>query len=157
MKAFIESLIPFYHGEGKINDNVALPKRTELLKLILSLHPAYSAILFDFGKPGKIDLEAFMNQHYKFNVKLERLAYMTGRSISAFKRDFAHIFHNTPARWLTSRRLREAHFLIVRDRAKPAEFYLDLGFEDLSHFSFAFKKKFGLSATDLALTKHEGC
>jgi hypothetical protein len=29
-----------------------------------------------------------MIKNYKFNVNLERFAYLTGRSLSAFKRDF---------------------------------------------------------------------
>ena len=94
---------------------------------------------------GKIDLEAFMNRNYKFNVSIQRFAYMTGRSISSFKRDFASIFSDTPNRWLIQKRLKEAYFLIDKKGKKPTDIYLDIGFEDLSPFSFAFKKKFGVS------------
>jgi len=30
---------------------------------------------------------------------------------------------------------------------KPKDIYLELGFEDLSHFSFAFKKRYGIAPT----------
>lgn len=80
---------------------------------------------------------------------MERFAYLTGRSLSAFKRDFAAIFSDTPGRWLVQRRLQEAHFLIEKKGQKPSDIYLDLGFEDLSHFSFAFKKRFGKSPSDI--------
>ena len=44
---------------------------------------------------------------------------------------------------MQQRRLQEAYYLI-REKGKTAsDFYLDLGFEDLSHYSFAFKKQFG--------------
>lgn len=149
LDGFIQSLKPYYRGGATIDAAVAESKRTELLELLLELHPGYSAILFDFGKPGKINLEAFMNRNYKFNVAIGRLAYLTGRSISAFKRDFEGIFHETPGRWLTKRRLQEAHFLMAQNNEKPGNIYLDLGFEDLSHFSFAFKKMFGIPPTEL--------
>ncbi|NOW93823.1 AraC-like DNA-binding protein [Mucilaginibacter sp. SG564] len=47
------------------------------------------------------------------------------------------------------KRLQEAHFLIQSKHEKPSEIYQDLGFEALSHFSFAFKKLFGVTPTAL--------
>ena len=70
-------------------------------------------------------------------------------SISAFKRDFKDIFNTTPSRWLMQKRLQEAHFLIEKKAQKPSDIFQDLGFETLSHFSFAFKKQFKTSPTDL--------
>jgi AraC-like DNA-binding protein len=117
------------------------------------LQPGLSGVFFDYGIPGKINLEEFMNRNFKFNVSLQRFAYLTGRSLSAFKRDFKAIFNQTPNRWLVQKRLQEAHFLIEKKDIKPSEIYLDLGFEALSHFSFAFKKLFGLTPTELAEQK----
>lgn len=91
-----------------------------------------------------------MQKNYKFNVNLERFAFLTGRSLSAFKRDFKKIFNETPNRWLIKRRLQEALFLIKEKKQRPTDIYIDLGFEDLSHFSFAFKKEFGISASSLS-------
>ncbi len=146
---FAASLMPHYQGSGIIDPNVADQKREELLTLLLELRPDSSGIFFDYAMPEKIDLEAFMNKNYRFNVSLERLATATGRSLSAFKRDFRNTFHEAPYRWLLQKRLREAHFLIAKEHKKPSEFYLDLGFENLSHFSFAFKKRFGQSPKKL--------
>ena len=141
---FISSLSAYYNDEGKIDEKFSNIKREELLLILLQKQPEFYSIFFDFGHPEKINLEEFMNRNYKFNVSIERFAYLTGRSISAFKRDFKDIFHDTPSRWLVRKRLEEAHFLIERKGKKPTDIYIDLGFEDLSHFSFAFKKKYGL-------------
>jgi len=149
---FIDSLMPYYNGFGIISQDVADTKRIELLQLLLQVRPDLLNILFDFGKPEKIDLEAFMNRNYKFNASIERFAYLTGRSRSAFKRDFKELFNDTPNRWLIKKRLKEAYFLITKKSMKPSAIYLDLGFEDLSHFSFAFKKTFGQTAKQLQQT-----
>ncbi|WP_420152907.1 helix-turn-helix domain-containing protein, partial [Siphonobacter sp.] len=69
--------------------------------------------------------------------------YLSGRSLATFKRDFEKIFHLSPHRWLLNKRLQDAYFLIKEKGRKPSEVYLEVGFEDLSHFSFAFKKAFG--------------
>ncbi|GAB4018909.1 hypothetical protein GCM10028808_54820 [Spirosoma migulaei] len=147
---FLLSLEPYYTGSGAISTTFSDVKREELLLILLALHPDLSGILFDYGVPGRVDLEAFMQRNYKFNVTLERFAFLTGRSLSAFKRDFKTIFDETPNRWLVKRRLQEARFLIEEKRQKVTEIYQDLGFEDLSHFSFAFKKEFGVTATALS-------
>ena len=150
---FIHSLTPYYIGHGKIDARFADIKREELLLILLQSNPKLAAILFDFGIPEKIDLEAFMIKNYKFNVNLERFAYLTGRSLSAFKRDFEKIFNSTPSHWLIQKRLDEAHFLLEKKNKKASDIYLDLGFEDLSHFSFAFKKRFGHSPTEVKKQK----
>jgi AraC-like DNA-binding protein len=120
-------------------------KRKEALLLLLQVKPELKNILFDFSEPGKIDLEGFMNRNYHFNVDLKRFAYLTGRSLSTFKRDFEKLFHITPSRWLLQKRLQEAHYLIKEQKKIASDIYLDLGFEDLSHFSFAFKKQYGVT------------
>jgi AraC-like DNA-binding protein len=146
---YIRSLAPYYN-KGQINEPFSDLKREELLLILLQSQPELAGLFFDYGLPGKIDIEEFMTQNYKFNVSIEQLAFLTGRSLSAFKRDFKQAFNETPSRWLVHKRLEEAHFLIDKKKQKPSEIFLDLGFETLSHFSFAFKKLFGLSPTELA-------
>jgi len=111
---FIGSLTPYFSGAGEIDPVFADVKRTELLLILLGAHPELAAILFDFGIPEKIDLEAFMARNFRFNVSLQRFAYLTGRSLTSFKRDFERTFHETPSRWLMRRRLEEAWFLMEK-------------------------------------------
>lgn len=140
---FISSLKPYYKGIMELEKEFESVKYEELLLILLRVNPELAGVLFDFRKPGKIDLEAFMNKHYAFNVSNERFATLSGRSLSAFKRDFKTIFNDTPSHWLVMKRLEEAHFLINKEGKKPKDFYLDLGFESLSHFSVAYKNMFG--------------
>lgn len=142
--------LPQIYSHGKIREPFSNIKREELLLILLEQQPELAGLLFDFGIPAKINLEEFMVRNYPFNVSIERFAYLTGRSVSAFKRDFRQIFNETPSRWLVLKRLQEAYFLIDQKGLKPSDIYLDLGFETLSHFSFAFKKQFGLTPTALS-------
>lgn len=150
ISGFIHSLKPYYNELGQIDQAFFNIKREELLLILLHLQPDLTGVFFDYAAPQKINLEVFMNQHYRFNVSIQRFALLTGRSLSAFKRDFHAIFNQTPSRWLVEKRLQEAYFLIDKKRQQPSNIYLDLGFETLSHFSFAFKNLFGQTPTDLA-------
>lgn len=149
LASFIHSLTPYYTGPYQLDKDFEAVKQEELLLILLKQQPELANFLFDFGAPEKIDLEEFMQKNFMFNVSLKRFAFLTGRSISAFKRDFFTIFNDTPSHWLVQRRLQEAYFLIGEKFRKPSDIYLDLGFEALSHFSAAFKKQFGFTPTEL--------
>lgn len=76
-------------------------------------------------------------------MPLEKFSYLTGRSLTTFKRDFNQIYGSTPQRWLTNKRLKLAHYMLSESKQKPVEVFREVGFENLSHFSYAFKKQFG--------------
>ncbi len=67
------------------------------------------------------------------------------------QRDFSKIYDTTPKKWLQKRKLEQAYFLIQQKNRKPSDVYLDVGFESLSHFSYAFKKEFGMTPTELRI------
>ena len=147
---FIESLTPYYNGQEELNDTFADIKREELLLILLQKSPELIDILFNFGIPEKLNLEAFMLRNFRFNVSLDRFAFLTGRSLSSFKRDFQKVFGMPPGTWLKTKRLEEAHFLLNNQNLKPSDVYLEVGFENLSHFSYVFKKHFGYSPTRIS-------
>jgi len=146
---YVQSLKPYYDSAGSIDSTFADLKREELLLILLRINPGLAGVFFNYGDPEKIDLESFMTRNFRFNVSLERFAYMTGRSLSSFKRDFQRIFHDNPGQWLTNKRLEDAHFQIKHENKAPGEVYLDAGFENFSHFSHAFRKKFGVSPSNV--------
>ncbi|TPG39234.1 helix-turn-helix domain-containing protein [Flavobacterium pectinovorum] len=147
-KSFMESLISYLEVEQEDNQTLFNLKIKEAIHLLLKANPELKDILFDFTEPGKMDLEAFMNKNFHFNVHLNRFAYLTGRSLATFKRDFQKVFQQTPGKWLLNKRLQEAYYLISQGNP-PSEVYIGVGFEDLSHFSFSFKKKFGVVPSSL--------
>lgn len=149
IKNFVQSLEPYYNGSDQINQTFADVKREELLLILLKNSPQLSHVFFNFGIPEKINLEEFMNRNFRFNISMERFAFLTGRSLSSFKRDFQKTFGVNPGSWLKKKRLEEAYFQISKQNEKPSNVYLEVGFEDLSHFSFAFKKEFGLTPTEV--------
>lgn len=144
-ESFMNSLIPYDQLRQPVNEHLQALKLKEAILILLQTNPELRPVLFDFSEPGKVDLEGFMQKNFHFNVELKRFAYLTGRSLATFKRDFEKLFHITPSRWLLQRRLQEAHYLIKEKGQAPSDVYLEVGFEDLSHFSFAFKKTYGVA------------
>jgi AraC-like DNA-binding protein len=144
IKGYFNSLIPYLEHGWQSTASMAELKTREAIELLLRLDPTLFDFLFDFSEPYKIDLEAYMNQHYMYNVPAAQFAKLTGRSLASFKRDFEKIFQTSPGQWLQQKRLAEAYYLIREKGQKPSEVYLNVGFENLSHFSYTFKKMFGI-------------
>ncbi|WP_375434841.1 helix-turn-helix domain-containing protein [uncultured Hymenobacter sp.] len=150
LQSLFASLLPYLELEHRLPEKLLAVKITEVLEILRSLDPRSDGVLADFAEPGKLNLVEFMEANYMFNISLAEFSYLTGRSLTTFKRDFKKAFHLSPQRWLTQKRLTLAHYQLAEKSRKPVEVYLEVGFENLAHFSFAFKKQFGYSPTALA-------
>jgi len=151
LQGYANSLNPYMDDSHNISQALTRHKVKEGIMLLLQTNPVLKNALFDFSEPGKIDLEAYMNAHYRFNVDINRFAYLTGRSLATFKRDFARIYNTTPNKWLQQKRLNDAYYLIKEKGQKVSDVYMEVGFKDFSHFSFAFKKMFGVAPSSVLI------
>ncbi|WP_153796937.1 helix-turn-helix domain-containing protein [Foetidibacter luteolus] len=145
----LASLIPYFDLKDKIPGNIASLKITEAISILRAIDKSIDGLLANFEEPGKIELAGFMERNFMFNMPLKKFGYLTGRSLTTFKRDFRKAFDTTPQKWLTQKRLELAHYQIAEKKLRPVDVYLESGFEDLSHFSYAFKKHFGYTPTDV--------
>lgn len=149
LESCLASLIPYFEMKD-IPEDIASIKITEAISILRTLDKNIDDVLANFEEPGKIDLVDYMEKNFMFNLPMEKFGYLTGRSLTTFKRDFKKAFNTTPQRWLTQKRLELAHYQLTEKRKKPLDVCYEVGFENLSHFSFAFKKQFGIAPRQLA-------
>lgn len=119
------------------------PRNAEVLTYFCSL-------LHD---PAQERVRRVMEDNYRYNLQLEDFARLCGRSLSAFKRDFQEVFGMPPGRWLRQQRLERARALLRSTPMQVSEVAFQCGFENLSHFSRAFKEHFGHAPAALRETK----
>lgn len=148
LESCLTSLIPYFDMK-ELPQDIASLKITEAISILRVIDNGIDDVLANFEEPGKIDLASYMEKNFMFNLPLEKFGYLTGRSLTTFKRDFNKVFNITPQRWLTQKRLELAHYYFVEKKKRPIEVCYEVGFENLSHFSFAFKKQFGYAPTEL--------
>jgi AraC-like DNA-binding protein len=89
-----------------------------------------------------------MEANFSYNLGLEDFARLSHRSLSTFKRDFRKYYNQSPGKWLLQKRLDYSAVLLKNPMLNVSQVAVDCGFEDLSHFSRAFKEKFGISPAD---------
>lgn len=148
LKSCLASLVPYFELQEALPEALASLKIEEAVNILRTIDPGIDNLLAYFGEPGKKSLVDFMEQNYMYNLTLSKFGYLTGRSLSTFKRDFKKAFGITPQRWLAEKRLELAHYYIREKKRKPSDVYLEVGFENLSHFGYAFKKRFGYAPTE---------
>lgn len=144
----LASLIPYFEMK-ELPKDIASLKIIEAISILRAIDKSIDHVLANFEEPGKIALASYMEKNFMFNLPLEKFGYLTGRSLTTFKRDFRKLYNTTPQRWLTKKRLELAHYQFTEKRKRPIDVCYETGFENLSHFSYAFKKHFGYAPTEL--------
>ena len=144
LRLFSESLLPLF--ENRSVKPADIRERTfAALQYLLQHNRQLLQLLIAHNKPVKIDLYEFMMHIEVSNYAVRELAKLTGRSLSAFKRDFYEVFETTPHKWLLHRKIDYAEQLLKGGEMKVSAVYSLLGFNELSHFSSAFKKVKGIA------------
>lgn len=149
LDAFMISLVPYFDSSLSGNKDFIRLKTFELLFNLAESNMALLKNLVGLHHHPSHDLVSIMENNYLKNLSLPQYAALSNRSLSTFKRDFERIFRTSPHKWILEKRLSTAFQLLKNGVKKPGDVYLELGFEDFSHFSKAFKKQFGLRPSEV--------
>ena len=143
VESLFSSLLTYVdRGEAPANELLSL-KLQEAVVCLLTTDMRFYPTLFDFSEEWKIDLLEFMERNYSEDMTLDEFASYTGRSLATFKRDFARLSDTTPQKWIMEHRLDLAHRLLKEESVTAKEVAYRVGFKNRSHFSTAFKSRFG--------------
>ena len=145
LKSLFSSFLPYTDSTETPSDEWLRLKVQETIMCLLAIDDCFYPTLFDFNEAWKVDLLDFMERNYTEDMPLEEFASYTGRSLATFKRDFAKISPLPPQRWIMEHRLDKAKSLLLENGASAQEVGYMVGFKNRSHFSQAFKKRFGLA------------
>ncbi|KXX70549.1 AraC family transcriptional regulator [Flammeovirga sp. SJP92] len=96
-----------------------------------------------------IDLKVKILQDYTIQPNLDIIASDLGMSKSKLQRSFKSVFKTSILKYFNSQRLEEARRKIEYTEDSLSYISYDLGFNDISHFSTAFKKHFGIAPSDV--------
>lgn len=78
-------------------------------------------------------------------LSLKELSFLSNRSVSTFKRDFEKHYQESPSKWFQERRLEHAAYLLKNELKRPSDIFEDVGYESLSNFIQAFKRKYDVT------------
>lgn len=141
---FMESLNLYFENPHLANEEILHLKIKELVVLLLHTEVAQSieelySYLFT---PQKTKLLDVVESHIYSNINIEQIAFLSGRSLSSFKREFKKHFDDTPANFIRKKRLNRAARLLHHSSLSIREISYQVGYEDSSHFTRLFKQYF---------------
>ncbi|MEM9525871.1 MAG: AraC family transcriptional regulator [Bacteroidota bacterium] len=156
MRTFTENLLQLYRGTDLGNENILRLKQQEMLHLLNEAVGAerLARFLFRLTLPRKRNLRSFMEANYTKPLTMEDYAYLTGRSVSSFRRDFKANFSTTPLQWLRGKRMDRALELFENPSASVGAVSREVGYQNTSYFIRGFRERMGLSPKQYLLKRH---
>ncbi|SDP23958.1 AraC-type DNA-binding protein [Mucilaginibacter sp. OK268] len=145
LAGYIKSLQTLIHEGQNLPYELAVNKVEELLLVLLQSHRSQLIALLQSNAPSPaMQLKNVVENNLFNNLTLEELAFLAHKSLASFKRDFEKTYHIAPGKYIRERKLEIARQELSQGK-NATSLYLDLGYDNLSNFSSAFKKKFGVS------------
>ncbi len=144
---FIQSLLPYFGSHTPYLNELLRLKFQELLLHLFELDTTCQlrTILWHLYQGQKTDLDYLMNTYLLKPLSMGELARISGRSLSAFKRDFELQFHTSPGHWIRRKKLEHAHFMLRNTEKNVSEVSMEIGYESVSHFIKAYKQQYGFT------------
>lgn len=147
LSAYFQSMLAYFSGTGKPSETLLTLKLKELLVHLLTRaeNAELAAYFLSLARAGETSVRDIMEANFCYNLSLEEFARLCRRSLSTFKRDFKKHYGMSPGKWLQEKRLARSAVLMKNSSTSITEIAFECGFENLSHFSRAFKAKFGVN------------
>lgn len=142
LAGYANSLQQLVNGDHQLSQAMAQHKLHELFLALYELFPEKFAALF--SNQQQLSLKKLVEDHLFHNLTIEELAFLANRSLSSFKRDFERAYGLSPQKYIRESKLEAARGELERGK-QATELYHLYGYDNLSNFSTAFKRKFGIT------------
>lgn len=153
--AFVNSIIPYFAESDNINEGLLKIKMLELLYDIAASDKNLLQQILQLKQPILADIASVIEDNYTNPVSIPELAYLSGKSLSTFKREFQTIYNMPPSKWIKTKRLEQARKLLTNESLSVADACYMSGFENTTHFARIFKEHFGYPPSSTHNSTHK--
>ena len=99
-------------------------------------------------KANEYKLQEVIQAHLFDDLNLEDLAFLTGLSLSSFKRKFSAVYGTSPNKYIISKRLEKAQLLLRTTDLRISEIAYECGYSDVGYFTKTFQKYYNCSPSN---------
>jgi len=146
LKRFVESLVDLSKLSKNLQNKILEVKLEEIMLYLVEKHG--TNFLYSLSVNADNTTQKFIQVIENSNLNkltLKELAFLCNMSVSTFKREFEKHYSESPIKWFQNKRLEFAHFLLQQKQKNPSEVYFEVGYENLSSFTQAYKSKYGVT------------
>ncbi|PHS07814.1 MAG: AraC family transcriptional regulator [Kordia sp.] len=143
---YLNSLTTINAAPSVFMESLLSVKFEELLLYLISKYGVvFESYLYSLIAEKTSAFQKTIEKNTYTSLTLEEISFLCNMSLSTFKRHFMNEYNISPGKWLRDKRLVKAKELLAEGNLKSSDIYLELGYNNLSNFSTAFKNKFGVS------------
>ncbi len=142
-----KTLVSYIEKDVAFKQQLIELKFIELILMLLNNKTSQKVIMFLSSaiKVEKPDIPTIVSEYLHKSITIDKLAMLSGRSISQFKRDFSILYGTSPHKWFVKRKFEHAIFLLKTSDKNIEQISEACGFANPTHFSRIFKKEFGIA------------
>ena len=133
-----------------VDEQLLLTKLKEFLILLAKQDNAPNVIDFvsSFFKPYEYDFKTIIEKNLFSSLSLAEFAKLCGMSLATFKRKFEAYYHESPKKYINSKKIERAIQLLATSENRISDIAYDCGFDTIKSFNRNFKSKTGKSPTE---------
>ncbi|WP_343686482.1 AraC family transcriptional regulator [Chryseobacterium gleum] len=147
IQKYVEGLLFYFENPSLINEDILILKVKEIMLLLAQSQNADSVqlILSQLFSPSTYSFKQIIEANLFSQLTIEQLADQSNLSVSSFKREFAKLYHDTPANYIRNKKLEKAAELLLISDERITDIAFDCGFNDLATFTKNFSDKYHIS------------
>ncbi len=146
ISSYLNSLTTISSAPSVFMESLLSVKFEELLLYLINKYGVvFESYLYSLISKNTSEFQKTIEKNTYTSLTLEEISFLCNMSLSTFKRHFINEYNVSPGKWLRDKRLVKAKELLEEGTLKSSDIYLELGYNNLSNFSAAFKNKFGVS------------
>lgn len=130
--------------------------KTKLKEFVLLLHraentPSHLHFLSALFNKNETKFKTTIKNNLYSTLTIDEYAKLCSMSVSSFNRTFKEVFHESPAKYISKKKLEKASKLLLQKNYRISDIAYDCGFDSLSTFNRNFKSQFKISPSEYRL------
>ncbi len=154
LDSYFAGLKNYLDNPQHLTEDIIQLKTKELISILIQPDQAkVNKNLFgDLFNTQELNFQEAIQKNLFEDLSVKDLAFITGLSLSSFKRKFSSIYRTSPNKYIISKRLEKAQSLLNTSKLSISEIAYDSGFSDVGYFSKTFKKYFNRTPSEIRNT-----
>ncbi len=151
LDSFFDGLKNYLDNPQHLTEEIIQLKTKELISILVQPDQAnVNKNLFgDLFNTQKRNFQEAIQKNLFEDLGMDDLAFLTGLSLSSFKRKFSSIYGTSPNKYIITKRLEKAQSLLNTSELSISEIAYDSGFSDVGYFSKTFKKHYNQTPSEI--------
>jgi AraC-like DNA-binding protein len=150
LEAYASALKFYLDSPNLISEELLALKLQELILMLINTDKdgRITSFLGNLFETENYEFKEVIESKLFVDLSIEELSFLTGLSLSSFKRKFKLVYNDSPNQYIKKKRIEQAQNLLISSKERISDIAFQLGFNDLGYFSKVFAAKNNCSPSE---------